>query len=82
MEGGYESGFKHVQPNEFKSRLLVFHSLSRTHIELREVSFSRRSLDSGDVFIIDLGSLAFQWNGSNSSKEEKFRVCLETVYFY
>ncbi|CAH8858616.1 unnamed protein product [Trichobilharzia szidati] len=74
LAGGYVSGFNHVKPNEYKPRLLVFHSIDRKHMELLEVPFSRRSLDSTDVFILDMGSEAFQWNGRGSSKEEKFRA--------
>lgn len=43
-------------------------------MELIEVPFSRRSLDSTDVFILDMGTEAYQWNGRGCTKEEKFRV--------
>ncbi|CAH8575856.1 unnamed protein product [Heterobilharzia americana] len=74
LEGGYESGFNRVKTNEFIPRLLHFHDIDRSHIELREVPYSKRSLDSNDVFILDFGSSAYQWNGSKSSKDERFRA--------
>ncbi|CAH8549874.1 unnamed protein product [Heterobilharzia americana] len=74
LAGGYTSGFNHVTPNEYKPRLLLFHSTDRKHMELLEVPLSRRSLNSTDVFILDMGDKGFQWNGRGSSKEEKFRA--------
>ncbi|CAL8074700.1 unnamed protein product [Calicophoron daubneyi] len=74
LEGGYTSGFMHVKPEEFRHRLLVCHGLDRNHVELTEVDFSRNSIDSGDVFILDVGTTAYQWNGKGSSKDERYRA--------
>ncbi|XP_018651847.1 putative gelsolin [Schistosoma mansoni] len=74
LAGGYASGFNHVKPNEYRPRLLMFHSVDRKTMELIEVPFSRRSLDSTDVFILDMGNQAYQWNGRGCSKEEKFKA--------
>nr|CAX72851.1 gelsolin [Schistosoma japonicum] len=74
LAGGYASGFNHVKPNEYIPRLLVFHSIDRKSMELLEVPFSRRSLDSTDVFVLDMGGEAYQWNGRGSNKEEKFKA--------
>ncbi|CAH8543693.1 unnamed protein product [Dicrocoelium dendriticum] len=74
LAGGYASGFNHVKPEEFRNRLLVYHGLDRNHVELSEVSYTRRSIQSDDVFILDLGTKAYQWNGFNASKDEKFRA--------
>ena len=35
---------------------------------------SRKSLKSGDVFILDLGLKLYQWNGSKSNKDERTKV--------
>ncbi|TPP65708.1 Severin [Fasciola gigantica] len=74
LDGGYESGFNKVKPNEFKKRLRVFHGVDINHVELSEVSFSRKALHSDDVFILDLGTKMYQWNGKNASKDERFRA--------
>ncbi|VDP45797.1 unnamed protein product [Schistosoma curassoni] len=73
LEGGYDSGFNHTKPNEFKTRLIHFRDIDSSHVELREVPYSRNSLVSEDVFILDLGSLAYQWIGSKSGKYERFK---------
>ncbi|VDP17890.1 unnamed protein product [Schistosoma margrebowiei] len=73
LEGGYDSGFNHTKPNEFKTRLMHFRDIDCSHVELREVPYSRNSLVSEDVFILDLGSLAYQWIGSKSGKYERFK---------
>uniref|UniRef100_A0A5K4F7C8 Gelsolin-like protein 1 n=1 Tax=Schistosoma mansoni TaxID=6183 RepID=A0A5K4F7C8_SCHMA len=73
LEGGYESGFNRAKSNEFKTRLLHFRDIDSSHVVLREVPCSKKSLNSDDVFILDLGSLVYQWNGSKSGKYERFK---------
>lgn len=73
MEGGAESGFRHVTPEEYKPRLLHF-SGTRKNIAIKEVPLSRSRLNSNDVFILDLGLTLYQWNGSGSNKDERFRA--------
>ena len=41
---------------------------------MKEVTFSRKSLDSSDVFILDLGLEIYQWNGKTCNKDEKFKA--------
>ena len=43
-------------------------------VTVREVALNKHSLDSGDVFILDLGLEIFQWNGKTCNKDEKFRA--------
>ena len=74
LKGGYESGFTHVKPEEYTTRLFVYHGLTRTSVELSEVQLSKKSINSDDVFILDMGTKAYQWNGINASKDEKFKV--------
>ncbi|KAA3680841.1 gelsolin [Paragonimus westermani] len=74
LAGGYASGFKHVKPEEYRKRLLLYHGIDRHHVELSEVHFSRKSLNSDDVFILDLGTKVYQWNGHNASKDEKYKA--------
>lgn len=78
LKGGCASGFRHVNPVEYKPRLLHFHGKGIRNIEVKEVRLARCSLDSSDVFILDNGLRAYQWNGKESNKDEKFKVIWET----
>jgi len=40
-----------------------------------QVPAARSRLQSGDVFILDMGLKVFQWNGSGASVFEKHKVC-------
>jgi len=73
MEGGADSGFRHVKPEEYTPRLLHFSGLRR-NIEVKEVPCCRSRLNSGDVFILDQGTTLYQWNGSGANKDEKFKA--------
>lgn len=73
MEGGAESGFRHVTPEEYRPRLLQFCG-TRKHIAITEVPLAKSRLNAGDVFILDLGLTLYQWNGSGSNKDERFRA--------
>jgi gelsolin len=73
MEGGAESGFRHVKPEEYRPRLLHF-SGQKQHINVKEVPLCPTRLNPGDVFILDLGSKLYQWNGPGSSKDERFKA--------
>jgi hypothetical protein len=53
------SGFRHVKPTEYQPRLLHFKG-SKKNIEIKQVPLYRESLDSGDVFILDLGLEIYQ----------------------
>jgi len=70
MEGGAESGFRHVEPEEYKPRLLLF-SGKGTNISVKEVPLSQSRLTPNDVFILDMGLQIIQWNGSESSPFER-----------
>lgn len=73
MEGGAESGFNHVKPDEYQPRLLHFSGLKK-HIVVKEVPLCPQRLKSDDVFILDLGRTLYQWNGSGSNKDERFKA--------
>uniref|UniRef100_A0A0R3TMT5 HP domain-containing protein n=1 Tax=Rodentolepis nana TaxID=102285 RepID=A0A0R3TMT5_RODNA len=70
LHGGYDSGFRQVKPEEYKPRLLHFCRQNKVTY-LREVFFSKQSVKSEDVYILDLGTKAIQFNGSASSGFEK-----------
>ena len=39
-----------------------------------QVALCEKKLISDDVFILDLGLTFYQWNGTGSSKDERFKV--------
>jgi gelsolin len=73
MEGGAETGFRHVAPTEYQTRLLRFCG-SKKKVIVTEVPAVRGTLDSDDVFILDLGLEVYQWNGKKCNKDEKFKA--------
>jgi len=71
LQGGVESGFNHVKPEEYKPRLLQIQGNRFPQVSVNEVYLHVSSLNSGDVFILDNGKTVYQWNGSKSSPHEK-----------
>jgi gelsolin len=69
MEGGVESGFRHVEPEKYRPRLL--HIKGKKKVRVTEVELSGASLNSGDVFVLDNGLELFQWNGKSAGIFEK-----------
>jgi gelsolin len=69
LEGGKETGFKHVTAHEYRTRLL--HIKGKKNIRVKEVPLTHNSLNSGDVFIVDAGKNIIQWNGSKAGIMEK-----------
>eukprot|EP01123_Difflugia_compressa_P000002 TRINITY_DN0_c0_g1_i2.p2 TRINITY_DN0_c0_g1~~TRINITY_DN0_c0_g1_i2.p2 ORF type:complete len:369 (-),score=97.08 TRINITY_DN0_c0_g1_i2:70-1176(-) len=73
LKGGIDTGFKHVEAEKYRARLLhVKGTIKQTVV--REVSLSASSLNSGDVFILDLGMKLFQFQGKASSAGEKSKA--------
>ncbi|XP_046577039.1 gelsolin-like protein 2 [Haliotis rubra] len=73
MEGGAASGFRHVEPETYEPRLLHFNGKGR-NISVREVTLSKNSLKSSDVYILDLGKRFIQYNGSGCNIMEKSKA--------
>jgi gelsolin len=71
LEGGVDSGFKHVKPEEYVPRLL--HIKGRKKVRVTQVELSRASLNSGDVFILDMGLHLYQFNGAKAGPQEKLK---------
>ncbi|EGG13408.1 severin [Cavenderia fasciculata] len=69
LRGGIESGFNHVKPETYRPRLL--HISGDRHVRVQEVDLSSKSLNSGDVFILDAGLKLYQFNGSKSTGQER-----------
>jgi gelsolin len=73
LEGGVESGFRHVKPEEYKPRLLHVKG-SGQNIKVQQTHLSRDALNSGDVFILDKGLRVFQFNGAKSAGAERMKA--------
>jgi len=72
LEGGVDTGFKHVEAKEYKPRLL--HLKGKKNVVVREVNFSIDSLNAGDVFIIDAGLDIYQMNGRECGAMERAKA--------
>jgi gelsolin len=73
MAGGAESGFNQVKPTEYQPRLLHFCG-TKQNIVVQEVALNAKKLLSDDVYILDLGLTFYQWNGSGSNKDERYKA--------
>lgn len=73
MKGGADTGFRHVKPEEYTPRLLHFCG-TRKKVTVKEVPLCKDRIKSDDVFILDLGLNIYQWNGSGSNKDERFKA--------
>uniref|UniRef100_A0A7S4KLT6 HP domain-containing protein n=1 Tax=Guillardia theta TaxID=55529 RepID=A0A7S4KLT6_GUITH len=69
LDGGVDSGFKHVERDKYDVRL--FHLKGKRNVRIQQVKVHHESLNSGDVFILDDGLTLYQWNGRESNKYEK-----------
>jgi gelsolin len=72
LEGGVSSGFQHVGEKNYKPRLLWLKG--RKNVRIVEVPLTGKSLNSGDVFVLDAGLKVYQWNGIKSSPMERTRA--------
>jgi len=72
MEGGIGSGFRHVKPDEYVSRLF---QVKRSHkvVRVSEVPCKATSLNDGDVSILDAGTSVYLYVGSSANPFEKAR---------
>jgi len=71
LEGGVDSGFRHVEPEKYTARLL--HLKGKKKVRVTQVDKSHKSLNSGDVFILDNGLQIFQFNGAKAGPQEKMK---------
>jgi hypothetical protein len=72
LSGGFDSGFHHVTPENYRSRLL--HIKGRTKHRVEEVPLSYKSLNSGDSFLLDGGLKLHVWQGKSSNVGEKHKA--------
>lgn len=70
MAGGVASGFNHVEPDSYTTRLLRVKGKAN-RLVVSEVTKAASSMNHGDIFIVDAGLKLYQWNGSESGPFEK-----------
>jgi len=71
LEGGVDSGFRHVEPEKYTPRLL--HLKGKKKVRVTQVDKSFKSLNSGDVFVLDCGLQIYQFNGAKAGPQEKMK---------
>jgi len=71
MEGGTETGFHHVKPEEYKPHLSEVVGLKTAQIKIAEVTLEAKSLHDASAFILDAGLVLFQYNGAQANIWEK-----------
>jgi len=69
MDGGIDSGFKHVEPEKYKPKLL--HVKGKKTVRALEVPLAVSSLNSGDSFVLDGGLEVFVFQGKETNVQEK-----------
>lgn len=57
----------------------LYHLKGRRNIRVKQVDVSHKSLNSGDVFVLDANETIYQWNGSKASRMEKGKALDLTV---
>ncbi|XP_022842295.1 villin-3-like [Olea europaea var. sylvestris] len=78
LEGGVASGFKKAEEEEFETRLYICRG--KRVVRLKQVPFSRSSLNHDDVFILDTKGKIYQFNGANSNVQERAKA-LEVIQY-
>lgn len=71
LEGGVESGFKHVEPKTYETRLLMVKG--KRYPRIFPMKLEADSINDGDVFILDLGMKLYFWPGTDANVNEKVK---------
>ena len=71
LPGGIESGFNKVEKDVYRTRLL--HCKGKRSVRCSEKPCEAKSLNKGDVFILDMGLKIFLFNGVDANKYEKVK---------
>lgn len=75
MEGGVDTGFRHVERDQYEPRFFKVKKVDR-RTEVKQIPMRLKNFNSGDVFIMDLGLKIYQFNGEHCSK---VRWCYWTI---
>jgi gelsolin len=72
MEGGIGSGFHHVGPDEYTPRLIEIRRTKRI-VRAFEIPVSVKSMNVGDVFVLDAGLKIYCYLGPKANAFEKMK---------
>jgi gelsolin len=76
LEGGVDTGFHHVGPEQYKPRLMQVHKMNCGTVVKNEVPCKRESLSQGDCFVLDSGTKIYVWTGTSSDSGERYEASL------
>lgn len=71
LEGGVDSGWKHVEPTVYEKRLFIIKG--KRHPRAWTLPLTANSVNEGDVFILDLGMKLYFWPGLECNVNEKVK---------
>lgn len=71
MNGGVDTGFRHVERGKYEPRFFIVKKVGR-RTEVKQIPMRLKNLNSGDVFIMDLGLTIYQFNGQHCSKVRNY----------
>jgi gelsolin len=72
MDGGIDSGFRHVEPESYKPRLM--HLKGKKKVRVSQVNMEFDSLNSGDCFILDNGLKIYTLKGDKCGMFERNKI--------
>ncbi|KAL3075197.1 hypothetical protein niasHS_013420 [Heterodera schachtii] len=73
LEGGAESGFRHVVPPYQNWAPKLFHCKGKRNVRCTQVKCIKESLNLGDVFILDMGLNLYVWTPPMSGRLERIK---------
>ncbi|KJH42811.1 gelsolin repeat protein [Dictyocaulus viviparus] len=73
ISGGYESGYKHVEDMFENWKPQLFHCKGKRNVRCIQVDLDVKSLNLGDVFILDLGRDIYVWIPPDSGRLERIK---------
>eukprot|EP00808_Paulinella_micropora_P010617 g47202.t1 len=73
MEGGIDSGFRHVKPEEYTPRLMWIKGTGKK-VRVSQVENKIENLNNGDTFLLDNGLDLVVWNGPKAAIAEKLKA--------
>ena len=73
IKGGVDADLEQYKSENYRGKLFHVHSKG-SKIQSREIGINRRNLDSGDVYLLDIGLKVFIWTGKKANSYEKFHM--------